>query len=258
MTGAEGNESEEPEQRIAFEAVSAFFFREMALGLFHNLGNILWAINSDLLVMQALTESSSSEMRQHTAQIVSRIREAKREIDRAQEFGRTLSPKKEEFYVTSGVLRETVRSISKASRLDVLTRTSYGQRDFVIRADRELFRQAVVVILDNAFDAVKRKKSRLKEVSVSVRPSGPDQIDIRIEDNGSGVPPELMKDIFRPYFTTRPSGLGLGLFFARSVVERFGGRLQLERNEVGKGATFTMTMPQFGSSPFHGRMEPTK
>jgi signal transduction histidine kinase len=69
-------------------------------------------------------------------------------------------------------------------------------------------------------------------------------IQIHVQDDGPGVPPELRDRIFQPYFTTKPSGVGLGLALAHATVEAGGGRLHLERrSELEKGAEFVVALP---------------
>ena len=67
---------------------------------------------------------------------------------------------------------------------------------------------------------------------------------IRVEDNGSGIPEDLLKDIFNPFFTTKlhEGGSGLGLYIVYNEVQKMGGTITAE-SEVGKGTTFTVTIP---------------
>ncbi len=74
-------------------------------------------------------------------------------------------------------------------------------------------------------------------------------IDIRVSDTGRGIPPEDLKDIFRPFFTTRNaknrsvgSGAGVGLAFCRRIIEAHGGEIDVQ-SEPGKGSTFTVRLP---------------
>jgi signal transduction histidine kinase len=65
---------------------------------------------------------------------------------------------------------------------------------------------------------------------------------IAVSDTGVGIPPENMKKLFEPLFTTKPKGIGLGLAVSRKLVEANGGRIEVE-SEVGKGSTFTLWLP---------------
>ena len=65
---------------------------------------------------------------------------------------------------------------------------------------------------------------------------------IRITDNGPGIAREDVSRIFNPFFTRREGGTGLGLSIVWRIVERMGGKIEVE-SELGKGATFTLYFP---------------
>jgi len=100
-------------------------------------------------------------------------------------------------------------------------------------------------ILSNAFDALLGAESgRDPVVAVSTR-LAPDAIEIRISDNGPGIPEHVRAKIFEPFFTTKPSGsgTGLGLSLAYDIVSHgHGGSLLVESQENG-GATFVVRLP---------------
>ncbi|RMG59934.1 MAG: GAF domain-containing protein [Deltaproteobacteria bacterium] len=67
-------------------------------------------------------------------------------------------------------------------------------------------------------------------------------VEIVISDTGGGIPPEVVGNIFNPFFTTRPSGTGLGLPIVHTIVTRHGGYINLD-NRVGEGVTFHVILP---------------
>jgi signal transduction histidine kinase len=99
--------------------------------------------------------------------------------------------------------------------------------------------QAIMNILRNAVEACGEQGNiwvRSYEEDGAVR--------VEIEDDGSGIPPELMGKIFDPFFTTKDvgSGLGLGLAIANSIVHKHGGLIEVE-STPGKGSKFTLVLP---------------
>ena len=70
-----------------------------------------------------------------------------------------------------------------------------------------------------------------------------DRVRLAVSDNGGGFPEELMARIFEPYVTTKPKGMGLGLYICRRIVQAHGGRIWIE-SEPGVGSTFFFTLPR--------------
>jgi signal transduction histidine kinase len=95
-------------------------------------------------------------------------------------------------------------------------------------------------LLVNAIDAL--SSSGLAERAIMIRAGRTaDAVKITVVDNGPGVSAELAEDMFRPFVTTKPEGMGLGLAISRSIVENHGGRLVAER--AARGAAFSFTLP---------------
>src|SRR6202041_1743503 len=80
-------------------------------------------------------------------------------------------------------------------------------------------------------------------VTIATRPTA-DGVEIRVADNGPGVPPEILGRIFDPFFTTKPQGkgTGLGLSISDGIVRAHGGRIELEPVPLG-GACFVVHLP---------------
>lgn len=101
-------------------------------------------------------------------------------------------------------------------------------------ADKEQMRRVMVNLLKNAEQSIPpEQKGKIK---VTVRKVG-DQVEIRVYDNGCGVPQEIRKKIFEPNFTTKSSGSGLGLAICRRIIEGFGGKIGFT-TEINVGTEF--------------------
>jgi len=108
-----------------------------------------------------------------------------------------------------------------------------------VEADFGQLRQAFMNIAMNALEAMP-KGGHLK---VTTRPlPEEDAVEFAFQDDGPGVPPELMQKIFDPFFTTKEKGTGLGLSVVYGIVERHKGRVEVE-SEPGKGTRFTIRLP---------------
>jgi two-component system sensor histidine kinase FlrB len=110
--------------------------------------------------------------------------------------------------------------------------------DAVVCANREALVGAVLNLVTNALQA----GGTAAVVRLDLRTDGR-LAEIRVQDNGPGVAPELRQRIFEPFFTTRPEGTGLGLAVVRSVAEAHGGEVTVSDADGGPGACFTLRLP---------------
>lgn len=103
-------------------------------------------------------------------------------------------------------------------------------------------KQALLNLLINA----RQSMPRGGQVTLSARHGSNGCVRIGVQDTGCGIPPDLQRKIFRPFFTTKTDGTGLGLPITRRIVEDHGGTLELE-SAPGQGARFTLTLPVRGA-----------
>ena len=108
-----------------------------------------------------------------------------------------------------------------------------------VRAERIQFQQALVNLVRNAADAVSGQPE--PRIAVVGRALSDEHYEVRVEDNGPGVPDGKLDTIFRPLMTTKTFGMGLGLSVTRTIVESHGGVLTVNRSELG-GACFSFTL----------------
>jgi two-component system NtrC family sensor kinase len=108
-----------------------------------------------------------------------------------------------------------------------------------IESDRGQLQQVFLNIINNAIAAIERDG----RVDVRIAKAGADGVAVSIRDTGSGIPADVLPHIFDPFYTTKKgSGTGLGLSITRGIVERMGGRIEVDSKE-GQGTTFTITLP---------------
>ena len=99
--------------------------------------------------------------------------------------------------------------------------------------------QVLVNLVNNAIDACPADGAiRLRTCNDSER----SVVEITIEDNGAGIPPEHLKKIFDPFFTTKQGGTGLGLSISYRIVRDHGGEISVQ-SEKGQGTRFAVTLP---------------
>ena len=107
-----------------------------------------------------------------------------------------------------------------------------------VYADRDLLEPVLINLLRNAWQACNGRDDG--EVRISARLNRRNNVVIEVADNGTGIPENLAKKIFVPFFTTKESGSGVGLALARQVMIAHGGFIRVNNNEDG-GATFSLT-----------------
>lgn len=111
--------------------------------------------------------------------------------------------------------------------------------DFTLSMDKDLMKSCILNIVTNALHAV--KQSEVKNIFIKTE-MAEDEILIKIADTGLGVPDEFIDKIFEPFFSTKKSGLGLGLPLAKKVIEEHGGRIEFI-SKKGQGSEVRIYLP---------------
>lgn len=107
----------------------------------------------------------------------------------------------------------------------------------LLDADGELLERVIFNLINNALQASP------EGATVTVKTlAAPGRVELAVIDRGSGVKPEHREQIFNPFFTTKPSGVGLGLAITAKIVDEHGGQISLE-SEPGRGSTFVVSLP---------------
>jgi PAS domain S-box-containing protein len=111
-----------------------------------------------------------------------------------------------------------------------------------ILGDRVQLQQVIINLLMNAIEAMEPLTDRPRELLIRSASTDTDQLIVSVTDSGVGISAENANRMFNAFFTTKPSGLGMGLSICRSIVEAHGGRMSASSNE-GPGATFRFALP---------------
>jgi two-component system sensor kinase FixL len=111
-----------------------------------------------------------------------------------------------------------------------------------VQGDKIQLQQVVLNLLMNAFDAMRDCPATERNVVVRAEMEGTRIIKVSARDRGTGLSAGNLDRIFRPFFTTKREGLGMGLSISRAIIEAHGGRLWAENNP-DRGASFYFTVP---------------
>jgi signal transduction histidine kinase len=138
---------------------------------------------------------------------------------------------------------ELVQGVAPGKRVAVTWRVDASLGELV--TDPGLLRQIVVNLVANALDAVDKNG----RIEIAARPVA-DDVLISVRDTGHGIPPDDLRRIFEPFYTTkgRGKGTGLGLAICRQLTAALGGAISVE-SAAGQGSTFTVRLPMQGPPP---------
>jgi PAS domain S-box-containing protein len=112
----------------------------------------------------------------------------------------------------------------------------------LIEGDRVELQQVILNLIINAIQAMSGTSQAMRDLLITTSRAEPDSVLVAVKDSGPGLAPESADNIFEPFYTTKPGGLGMGLSICRSIIEAHGGRLWLTEN-APSGAIFQFTVP---------------
>lgn len=99
----------------------------------------------------------------------------------------------------------------------------------------------------DTMEATDAKTQGLRELLVTSQVAGPGHVEVSVKDSGVGIEPKDIDHLFRPFFTTKPGGMAMGLSISNSIIESHCGHLWATPNE-GAGATFRFSLPINGAA----------
>jgi len=139
--------------------------------------------------------------------------------------------------------REVVAlSLSELERNKVMVRTELTGELPPIQGDRVQLQQVILNLLLNASDAMSGIDDRPRQIVIKTERDGEDRVQVSVRDTGVGFGPQGVDRLFDAFYTTKSSGMGIGLSVSRSIIESHDGRLWATPND-GPGATFSFSIP---------------
>jgi signal transduction histidine kinase len=109
-----------------------------------------------------------------------------------------------------------------------------------VQLDRDLFKQALLNLMLNAEQAMPGGGELT--IQAAKPPAALAAIELSLIDTGKGMPPEVQAKVFRPFFSTKPGGSGLGLATVKKIIEAHGGSIDVQ-SEIDRGTKFTIRLP---------------
>jgi len=217
---------------------------EMASALAHELNQPLAAISNYMKGSRRLLSGSEDP---NASKIENAMDRAAEQALRAGQIIRRLRD-----FVSRGESEKRVESLSKlieeagalglagAREQNIQLRFSLNPNADLVLADRVQIQQVLVNLFRNALEAMAQSPHR--ELVVTNTRVANDMIEVEVSDTGSGFQDDVIPNLFQTFFTTKETGMGVGLSISRSIIEAHGGRMWAESNASG-GATFRFTLP---------------
>jgi two-component system sensor kinase FixL len=217
---------------------------EMASALAHELNQPLAAISNYMKGSRRLMAGSTDP---NTPKIENAMDRAAEQAMRAGQIIRRLRD-----FVSRGESEKRVESLSKlieeagalglagAREQNVQLRFNLNPEFDLVLVDRVQIQQVLVNLFRNALEAMAQSPKR--ELIVENAEVADDMVEVVVSDTGTGFHDDVKSNLFQTFFTTKETGMGVGLSISRSIIEAHGGRMWAESNPAG-GATFRFTLP---------------
>ena len=208
---------------------------QLAGGVGHELRNPLGAIKNSTYFLNMTLENPDPEVRETLEILENEVANSEKIINSLLEFARARPPLRQKVNIDD-IIRKVLLGSNVPGNIQVESRM--GNAIPTIMADPDQLLQVFGNIILNAIQVMPGGGL----LSIKAKSTGPGRIAVSIIDTGGGIPEENLEKIFEPLFSSKAKGIGLGMAIAKTFVEGHGGSIQVQ-SEVGKGSTFTVTLP---------------
>src|SRR6516164_9595419 len=181
------------------------------------------------------------EVREALASVVGDVDRAGDIIDRIREQMKKAPPRKERFDLNAAMNEVIVLARSVIARNGVSVQARLADGLFPVRGDRVQLQQVVLNLVLNAVEAMGSVEAGPRELFISTEQDHTGVL-VAVRDSGPGIDPTHLERVFEAFYTTKSSGVGMGLSICRSIIDAHGGRLWATANEP-RGAVFQFTLP---------------
>jgi signal transduction histidine kinase len=219
-------------------------WREMAKQIAHEIKNPLTPMKLNIQYLQRAkgqNEEYNDFLERVTATLIEQIDNLSNIATEFSNFAQIPTARNQVFCL-SEQLQKTIDLYEINNTVQIVF-NSNGLECIDVNADREQVSRAIINLIRNGIQAVPADKKGKIILSLDRREH---MAVISVEDNGTGIPVELRDKLFSPSFTTKTSGMGLGLSIVKNIVENFSGKIWFE-TELGMGSTFFLEIPVYNS-----------
>jgi C4-dicarboxylate-specific signal transduction histidine kinase len=182
------------------------------------------------------------EVREALGCIVDDANRAGNIIDRIRDHIKKAPPRKERIDLNHAITDVIALAQGAIVKNGVSTQTHFTEGLSDIQVDRVQLQQVVLNLILNAVEAMGSIEEGVRELSITTKQHEAGGVLVALRDSGPGIDPEHLDRVFDAFYTTKSSGVGMGLSICRSIIYAHGGRLWADANEP-RGAVFQFTLP---------------
>lgn len=234
-----------------FNAAKLASVGEMAAGVAHEINNPLSIIYEEASMLKDLMDPQFSgkiddeDLKERLAAIIDATMRGRTITRKLLAFSRPHEPEPEPTNINLLVDRVVEAKKSEFEIANISISKQFTDELPVAMVNRNQMDQVMLNLLHNAKDAMGEEGQLVVRTHLS---NG--RIAIDVEDTGEGMPPQVMEQIFFPFFTTKGvgKGTGLGLSISYGIVKALGGKMEV-KSQVGQGTTFTVLLPVISGTP---------
>jgi PAS domain S-box-containing protein len=218
---------------------------EMAASLAHEVKQPIAAARNNARATLNFLDRSPPDLREVREAVHCIVGDADRAADiveRIRDHIKKAPPRKDRFDLNEAINEVVVLAQGAITKNDVSVATRLTEGLFPVQGDRVQLQQVVLNLILNAIEAMSSAEEGPRELSISTKQSETNGILVAVGDSGPGIDPKNLERVFEAFYTTKSSGVGMGLSICRSIIEAHGGRLWATRCEP-RGALFQFTIP---------------
>lgn len=225
---------------------------EMASTLAHELNQPLSAIanyvQGSIRLLRNMKSPEASRVQDALQETVRQSLRAGQIIRHLREFVTRGETEKQPEQIHKLVEEAGALALVGSREMGVRTVFEFDSGSNLVMADRVQIQQVLINLMRNATEAM--RDSARKELLVRISSEEAGKIVIEVSDTGPGVSGEIAARLFKPFTTSKPGGMGVGLSISKRIVEAHGGELTMSRNKNG-GATFRLMLPAMKEQELH-------
>ena len=217
-------------------------WRDMAKQIAHEIKNPLTPMKLSIQLLLRSWENQDPDfderLKNTTETLITQIETLKRIAEEFSEFAKMPKPQEQVINVANKI--EEICKLYENSDVDVIPDLQHYKEPLII-ADEKQITRALINLVKNAIQAIPQGVKGKIILRLEIYGG---KVVIKVIDNGSGIPEEVRDKLFIPSFTTKSSGMGLGLAMVKNIVDNAGGKISFT-TEVGKGTTFILEFPLY-------------